>query len=89
MTQDKIREAFEARQRKIYGKPPRIYHDGKYYGGFQSLWEEYQACAAEMAKDMEKMREALETCCTPGHSRQYFDESLVKEALALADKWRG
>lgn len=38
-----VREAFEARHLKMYGKKPRIYHDGKYYGAFQSLWEEYKA----------------------------------------------
>lgn len=65
MTQDKIRAAFEAWCDKE-GQPiemkqnalgyqnehTSILWDGFYYG--------YQACAAEMGKDMEKMREALD-----------------------------
>lgn len=86
MTQDKIREAFEAWYRKAH-------HNNLFC---ENRWDGYQACAAEMGKDVEKMREALLSCDFDGNkcamdvgAGSCFDERLIKEALALADKWRG
>lgn len=43
------RERFEAHIKKLYDDTPRIYPDGKYYGSFQSMWEQWQACEAQSA----------------------------------------
>ncbi len=84
MTQDRIRKAFEA----WLGAPNDSWKDDPLSVG--SIQEEaWQACAAEMGKDMDaiagKMQEINEI--TNGGSGRV--PVLVKEALALADKWRG
>jgi len=61
MTQDKIREAFEAWLDNDASET-RIARS-KYYTAQEQVlgFLAYQACAAEMGKDMEKMREALQS----------------------------
>lgn len=74
LQRDDMREAFEARKAKMYGKKPRIYHDGKYYGGFQSLWEEFEAGGQASAEHIraklqspemaERVAEAIAKICS-------------------------
>jgi hypothetical protein len=101
MTQDKIRQAFERCAESYYeGDFAKYTVTGAYVNDQQQddyvmFTSGYQACAAEMGKDMEKMREALERIATHKHinpdgslnAAVAYSAYIAKEALALADKW--
>jgi hypothetical protein len=100
MTQDKIREAFEQLLNTLRSEPSYMWMGGCYEPlPINNMWlsftEGYQACAAEMGKDMEKMREAIDNAIPfievwlQGNVDDYNWLVQMKEALSLADKWRG
>lgn len=101
MTQDKIRKAFEAWCPTDTTKCD----DGTYdYSLTNRQWLAYQACAAEMGKDMDAIgdkvkwiNEYINTYCILIHPKKTMSaitpeeqiRAKLSEVLALADKWRG
>jgi hypothetical protein len=99
MTQDKIRAAFET----WLGAPNDSWkNDPLSVGSIQE--EAWQACAAEMGKDMDAIGdkvkwidEYINTYCILIHPKKTMSaitpeeqiRAKLAEALALADKWRG
>lgn len=48
-----------------------------------------QAIIDHLTPMMKEVVDALETCCTPFSSRQYYDQQLVDKALAaIPDVWK-
>jgi len=80
MTQDKIREAFDSYRLWLTEQP--YYAAG--YTNEQCYMQGYQACAAEMGKDMSEIAKHLKR-----YVDFYGDIGEARKALALADKWRG
>jgi hypothetical protein len=91
MTQDKIREAFE----DWYTDPdnPRGIRrtDSGEYALMQARisWQAYQAAVAEMGKDMAAISAKMQEMIDSGDVHEEWYKQIAKEALALADKWRG
>lgn len=109
MTQDKIMEAFERCAESYYeGDFAKYTVNGDYVNDQQQddyvvFTSGYQACAAEMGKDMEKIADSLVMAQVYMDYVSVFHNDIhnaangspkritetVAEALALADKWRG